>query len=945
MDLAELEAETSSILERFGRGKSVARSSRQHLSSAPIQSKRGSNVSAFNRSFKRSTSAYSRPASTSVVLKTNKRETNVIPDDIRLFKADGTASNQLRHTISTALSGNKFDSVPTLLASSLSDNNYYYDSRPQSSFRERAPSIVSVVGGKNRPLKKSTSSTISAVNPVSLSSLSLRDVKYAGSESNPKPSSEIDPEKEVCFNCWSAGEGMKCTIHAKQGSSNSIGQSVSVCSNWDVSYLRRKYRAEEIQEVFSAQSETLVFNKSQQQFSTQQEPKHPIYRLVNQHVARLNFTYQRRQNTKIWLKSFISKLKEGTFNNNRSAQSAKVLCFRGTENNMAQVHQLSREMADKLPKAPVTGTTMREKLGREQVLVEHVVNVDGNDKTCQLVVVGPAPVPQALYRPRKYEASPPVKFILPSNLELSSESEDMRELDFFSLLRDRNNFVDYGTFARKSSNSTNLAVGGLSTQMLVSKQFTRSFPPQYKDITCSDDSLMVPPRQTTPSTVPTLEVPPDNLTFVSRALVTPLDNRRPPTIMTKVGIGPNERHYFGLNRVEQTGEEEDFGFRTSTWYTLPEPNDKIDTNTFRPSESIATPNALAITPFRIMRVDDTYPFCQEKSRTNRVEDLYQLTLSNGDCSSSKLQVFTTVGSQQCGYFMQNGDASLPIGRMITKVIRTWAFLQGEPNSIKRGEDPDIDPPVDRIYKEETLSLGLDGVVLNARPRYQEMPEGVLATCSRADARDAILKRSIGNDNKLDIKADVMPDRPCLEGLLDAVASTRVGKKHTAYLKYPLNLPAPQCNAKVKPRTSLEEWAGYNPWTNGKTLLSTHFVRSLSQETKNWPKANHNKVDPPESNTAKEFAALCSLVRHGRYRDLEDTLNNPDWTLPIDYVDESGNTLLMVACQNGNRRIVKLCLRRGSQINKQNLNGNSCLHFAFGYGFGKFAFLMTSKASM
>jgi hypothetical protein len=869
IDLADLEAETKSILERFGRGKSVSRSSRQHLSSAPIQSKRGSNASAFNKSFKRSTSAYSRPASTSVVLKTNNRDSNVIPDDIRLFKADGTASNQLRHTISTALSGTKFDSVPSLMASSLSD--HYFDSLPQSSFRETAPSIVSVVGRNAQPMKKSTST--SAIDHLTPSSLSLRDVKYAGSESiNPKPSSEIDPQKEVCFTCWSAGEGMTCTIHAKKGSSNSIGQSVSFCSNWDCSYLRRKYRAEEIQEVFSAQSETLVYDKAEQQFSTQQEAKHPIYRLVNHHVARLNCTYQRRQNTRIWLKSFISKLKDGSFTNNRSAQSAKVLCLRGTENNMAQVQQISREMAGKLPKAPVTGTTMREKLGNEQVLVEQVVSIDGEERICQLVMVGPAPSPRALYRPRKYEASAPVKFVLPANLDISSDSGELLELDHFSLLRDTNNFIEYGTFSHKSSND-NFAVGGLSAQMIVSRQFTKCFPPQYKDITCSDDTIVVPPRQTTPSTVPTLDVPAYNLPFVRRALVTSLDSRRPPTIMTKVGISPNERHYFGLNRVEQTGEEEDFGFRTSTWFTVPEPNDKIDTNTFKPSESIATPNALAITPFRTMRVDATYPFCQENSRTNRVEDLYHLLLSNGDGSSNKLQVFTTVGSQQAGYFLQNGDASLPIGRMNTKVIRTWVFLQEEP---ERGEDPDNDPPADRIYKEEKLSLSLDGVVFDARPRYQDMPEKVLSTCSRADVRDAILKRSTEDNNKLDIAVEAK-DRPHLEGLLDDVGSTRVGSKHTEYLSYPLNLPAPQCNAKIKPRTSLEEWAdkGYNPWTEGKALVSTHFVGSLSQETKKWPKANHNKVDPPESNTAREFAALCSLVRHGRYRDFEDTLVTPN----------------------------------------------------------------------
>eukprot|EP00804_Cyclotella_cryptica_P021574 CCRYP_005867-RA/>CCRYP_005867-RA protein AED:0.09 eAED:0.06 QI:0/0/0/1/1/1/2/0/74 len=53
---------------------------------------------------------------------------------------------------------------------------------------------------------------------------------------------------------------------------------------------------------------------------------------------------------------------------------------------------------------------------------------------------------------------------------------------------------------------------------------------------------------------------------------------------------------------------------------------------------------------------------------------------------------------------------------------------------------------------------------------------------------------------------------------------------------------------------------------------------------------------------------------------------------------------MTACQNGNRRIVELCLRRGSKINKQNLNGNTCLHFAYGYGFADHGDYLTSKGA-
>lgn len=46
----------------------------------------------------------------------------------------------------------------------------------------------------------------------------------------------------------------------------------------------------------------------------------------------------------------------------------------------------------------------------------------------------------------------------------------------------------------------------------------------------------------------------------------------------------------------------------------------------------------------------------------------------------------------------------------------------------------------------------------------------------------------------------------------------------------------------------------------------------------------------------------------------------DWTMPIDYQNDLGLTLLHVAAQNGNKRIAKLCLRKGADVNKRNNNG-------------------------
>jgi len=43
--------------------------------------------------------------------------------------------------------------------------------------------------------------------------------------------------------------------------------------------------------------------------------------------------------------------------------------------------------------------------------------------------------------------------------------------------------------------------------------------------------------------------------------------------------------------------------------------------------------------------------------------------------------------------------------------------------------------------------------------------------------------------------------------------------------------------------------------------------------------------------------------------------------PVDGQDPYGNTVLHTACQNGNKRILKACLRRGANTNAQNVRGH------------------------
>ena len=208
--------------------------------------------------------------------------------------------------------------------------------------------------------------------------------------------------------------------------------------------------------------------------------------------------------------------------------------------------------------------------------------------------------------------------------------------------------------------------------------------------------------------------------------------------------------------------------------------------------------------------------------------------------------------------------------------------------------------------------------------------------------------------------------PIPEGFLNAISATHVGKQHVDYLPNVPNLPQCKPVGRVKPRSAAEDWLaiGFDPWSAGKEPLSAEFIPSLTVKDDSLLDAKEaggadgafinlmdkkgleaqQEVAAQENKMAQDFTELCSFVRHGKYKEVEEKMNEPDWTLPIDYPDAVGNTLLMVACQNGNKRIAKLCLRRGSELNKLNINGQTCLHYAFGYGFEDLGEYLISKGA-
>ena len=62
-------------------------------------------------------------------------------------------------------------------------------------------------------------------------------------------------------------------------------------------------------------------------------------------------------------------------------------------------------------------------------------------------------------------------------------------------------------------------------------------------------------------------------------------------------------------------------------------------------------------------------------------------------------------------------------------------------------------------------------------------------------------------------------------------------------------------------------------------------------------------------------------------EMEDAL---EVDISVNTADAFGNTLLILAAQQGSKRMCKFLLRRGANINLQALSGNTCLHYCYAY---------------
>jgi hypothetical protein len=70
------------------------------------------------------------------------------------------------------------------------------------------------------------------------------------------------------------------------------------------------------------------------------------------------------------------------------------------------------------------------------------------------------------------------------------------------------------------------------------------------------------------------------------------------------------------------------------------------------------------------------------------------------------------------------------------------------------------------------------------------------------------------------------------------------------------------------------------------------------------------------------------IRHGRVADVAAAVSSG---VDVDIRDRFGNTPLVVAAQNDRKRISKLLVKAGADLNAVNVAGNSALHYCYAYG--------------
>mmetsp|Transcript_9793 Transcript_9793/g.11700 ORF Transcript_9793/g.11700 Transcript_9793/m.11700 type:complete len:239 (-) Transcript_9793:196-912(-) len=164
------------------------------------------------------------------------------------------------------------------------------------------------------------------------------------------------------------------------------------------------------------------------------------------------------------------------------------------------------------------------------------------------------------------------------------------------------------------------------------------------------------------------------------------------------------------------------------------------------------------------------------------------------------------------------------------------------------------------------------------------------------------------------------------------------------------------DAFVTPRGGEDQGEGPFPFTDVHPLggVSSRSTADKKGENLQWniggkqwsKKGTSDKVKnkmqgDAKLNEQKLLAKMFQSARHCKKKEVEAILKQG---LKIDTEDKFGNTLYLVACQNGHKRIAKVALRQGANINHRNKKGCTGLHYCFAYGYKELGEYLISKGA-
>lgn len=90
--------------------------------------------------------------------------------------------------------------------------------------------------------------------------------------------------------------------------------------------------------------------------------------------------------------------------------------------------------------------------------------------------------------------------------------------------------------------------------------------------------------------------------------------------------------------------------------------------------------------------------------------------------------------------------------------------------------------------------------------------------------------------------------------------------------------------------------------------------------------------------------VFSAVRNGRISEAQDILVRNLAEFDVNTRDSFGNTVLIVAAQNNRKRVTKMCVKAGVPLDAKNKQGNTALHYCYGYGYFELGEYLINKGA-